>query len=97
MAAFGNLAYKGPLKATPDGPVVGVAMTPDERGYWLVSSEGAVYCFGDAAHYPPGASQALADPTIVGMAATPDGKGYWLVSSKGKVYAFGDAAYLGRA
>ena len=29
------------------GPVVGMAATPDGRGYWLVASDGGVFTFGD--------------------------------------------------
>ena len=32
-------------------PVVGMAATPDGRGYWLVASDGGIFSFGDAAFY----------------------------------------------
>jgi len=31
-----------------NAPVVGIAATPDGRGYWLVASDGGVFSFGDA-------------------------------------------------
>src|SRR5580658_2885069 len=34
-----------------DYPVVAMAATPDGGGYWLVSSDGGVFAFGDAAFY----------------------------------------------
>jgi len=32
-------------------PIVGIAQTPGQRGYWLVSSDGGVFSFGDARFY----------------------------------------------
>jgi outer membrane protein assembly factor BamB len=47
--------------------IVGMATTPDEKGYWLASSSGQVYAFGDAATYPP---IKPAHP-IIGIASVP--------------------------
>ena len=77
-------------------PVVGMAATPDGRGYWLVSADGGVFAFGDARYRGSAGGLHLAQP-IVGMAATPDGAGYWLVSADGGVFTFGDARYHGSA
>ena len=30
-----------------------MALTPDDRGYWLVAQNGQVYSFGDAKFYGP--------------------------------------------
>jgi hypothetical protein len=49
--------------------VVGMAATPDGKGYWLVASDGGVFAFGDANFYGSMASAPLNKP-IVGMAAT---------------------------
>ena len=35
----------------PSSPIVYMAPTPDDNGYWLVSQDGTVYAFGDAGHY----------------------------------------------
>ena len=32
-------------------PIVGIATTPDGKGYWLVASDGGVFTFGDAGFY----------------------------------------------
>ena len=77
-------------------PIVGMAATPDGKGYWLVASDGAVYAYGDATAHGSPAKAHLASP-IVGMAATADGKGYWLVASDGGIFNYGDAAFHGSA
>jgi hypothetical protein len=76
------------------GSMVGIASTPDGKGYWLVASDGGVFTFGDAQFYGSMGAQHLDQP-IVGMASTPDGRGYWLVAADGGVFSFGDAAYYG--
>ncbi len=75
-------------------PIVGMAATPDGKGYWLVAMDGAVFSFGDAVYYGSMVGQHLAQP-VVGMAATPDGRGYWLVAADGGVFSFGDATFYG--
>jgi hypothetical protein len=77
-----------------NSPMVGIAATPDGRGYWLVSADGGVFSCGDAAFFGSAGNIHLNQP-IVGMAATPDGGGYWLVASDGGIFAFGDAAFFG--
>lgn len=64
----------------------------DRDGYWMVSSAGAVYAFGDATHYgnaPVGARPA------VDIEPSPTGSGYWVVDDRGGVFAFGDAGFFG--
>ena len=75
-------------------PIVGMAATPDGKGYWLVASDGGIFTYGDAAFYGSTGALVLNRP-VVGMAATPDGKGYWLVASDGGIFSYGDAAFYG--
>ena len=75
-------------------PAVGMVSTPDGGGYWLVSSDGGIYSFGDATFYGSMGGHPLSAP-VVAMASTPDGRGYWEVSSDGGIFAFGDAAFAG--
>ena len=77
-----------------DRPVVGMAATPDGRGYWEVASDGGVFGFGDAGFYGSTGNIHLNQP-VVGLAATPDGRGYWEVASDGGVFSFGDAGFYG--
>ena len=88
---FGSPAQSGVRLAQP---IVGMAATPDGKGYWLVGSDGGIFAFGDARFYGSTGTINLSQP-IVTMAATPDGKGYWLVGSDGGIFAFGDARFYG--
>jgi hypothetical protein len=77
-------------------PVVGIAATPDGKGYWLVASDGGVFTFGDAGFYGSMGGQPLNQP-MVAIAGNPDGTGYWTASADGGVFSFGDAPYRGSA
>ncbi len=75
-------------------PVVGMATTPLDGGYWLVAHDGGVFSYGDAPFFGSTGGLRLNKP-IVGMAATPDGNGYWLVAADGGVFSFGAAGFHG--
>ena len=77
-----------------NAPVVGIAASPDGKGYWEVASDGGIFAFGDAGFYGSMGGKPLNAP-VVGIAATPDGKGYWEVASDGGIFAFGDAGFYG--
>ncbi len=55
-----------------NAPIVGMAATPDGRGYWHVASDGGIFDYGDAGFYGSTGILQLNKP-VVGMAATPDG------------------------
>jgi Bacterial Ig-like domain (group 3) len=96
---FGSATDLGSLPAlgvTPVGSIVGEAMTSDGKGYWLVSSGGGVYAFGDAPFYGSAAGLSL-NGVIVGIVPTSDDGGYWLVAADGGVFTFGDAPFYGSA
>jgi hypothetical protein len=79
---------------TATTPVVGMARTSTNGGYWITTQDGAVYSFGNA-NYHGGANQLNHNGTIVGIAATSTDGGYWEVGSDGGVYSFGDAVFHG--
>ena len=60
-------------------PVVGMAVTPDGGGYWLVASDGGIFAYGDAGFYGSTGSLRLNKP-VIGMVPTHDGLGYWLIA-----------------
>jgi N-acetylmuramoyl-L-alanine amidase len=94
VVPFGGAVLGPNSLTTPDTPVVGIAPTPDGKGYWLVASDGGIFTFGDAGFYGSEGGATLHE-AIVGMAATPDGKGYWLAAADGGIFTFGDAAFYG--
>ena len=53
----GIFAYGEPGSSAPPAtcalnkPIVGIASTPDGKGYWLVASDGGIFAFGDAGFY----------------------------------------------
>jgi L,D-peptidoglycan transpeptidase YkuD (ErfK/YbiS/YcfS/YnhG family) len=73
---------------------VALARTHDGSGYWVTTSKGTVFPFGDAHSYGSITGLSLNQP-IVGMAPTSDGGGYWLVASDGGIFGFGDAVFYG--
>ncbi|MGH2719611.1 MAG: hypothetical protein ACRDJU_13685, partial [Actinomycetota bacterium] len=79
-----------------NAPVVGIAATPDGKGYWLAAADGGVFGYGDAP-FLGSATGELSGAKVVGIAATSDGKGYWLAASNGGVFAYGDAGFYGSA
>jgi hypothetical protein len=93
--ALGDAGFYGSLgNIHLNRPIVGMAATPDGRGYWLVASDGGVFALGDASFY--GSEGGTAIPgAIVGIEATPDGRGYWMDAANGAIYAFGDAPFPG--
>ena len=97
----GTVASKGIKLTAPVVAIVGSAVTgfgapgnANGNGFYLVTSDGSVYGFGDAQSFGSLPKANLTAP-IVGMAVTPDGGGYWLVSSTGGVFSFGNARFFG--
>jgi len=86
----------GLLNLAPAAPIVGIAATPDNGGYWLAGADGGVVTFGDAGFYGSAGALHLVEP-VVAIASTPDGKGYWLLAADGGVFTFGDAGFYGSA
>jgi kumamolisin len=78
-----------------DAPIVGIVPSADNRGYFMVASDGGVFAFGDALFEGscPGIGGCAGDA----VAVMPDGtgNGYWLVTKSGAIYTFGDAPYYG--
>jgi N-acetylneuraminic acid mutarotase len=81
---------------TPQHPanIVEMVRSASGNGYYLVSSSGGVFNYGDAAWYGSLAARHLATRTVA-LGPTPTGKGYYLVTEAGTVFAFGDASFHG--
>ena len=78
------------LTGTPQAFVVGAAAA----GYWLVGSDGGIFCFGAAGFYGSMGGVTLQRP-VVGITPTATRHGYWLVASDGGIFSFGDSSFYG--
>ena len=78
-----------------DAPIVGVVPSVDDKGYFMVGSDGGVFAFGDSEF--EGSCPGIGGCSGPAVAVAPDasGRGYWLVTATGRIYTFGDARYLG--
>jgi len=90
------LNAQGP--GTPSAPSAFVTPSSNGpvKGYWMVTSNGAVLTNGAAVNYGSPAGLKLSAP-IVAMTPTPDRKGYWIVGADGGVFNYGDAGFYGSA
>jgi hypothetical protein len=88
----------GSTSGTDTGPVIGlppippvppILSQPTASGYWMLTSDGQVHPFGDAAYL--GQPYPIADGArAVDLEPSPSGFGYWVVDETGRVRAFGD-------
>jgi hypothetical protein len=76
LIAILSISFNAPFENSLPGlgvhvdDIVGIAATHDDRGYWLVGSDGSVYAFGDARFFGAAAAGAVA------ITATSNGGGY---------------------
>jgi hypothetical protein len=68
--------------------------TRSGHGYYVVGSDGGVFCYGDAVFHGSMGGEHLNEP-IVGMELTDSGAGYWLIAQDGGIFSFGDAQFYG--
>ena len=90
----------------PEPAFVGMAPTPDDRGYWLVKNNGVVENFGDAQFegdanqlHPNkragGRNSIRLGESAVAIAASFNGGGYYMETKEGVIYVFGEAKLYG--
>ena len=72
-----------------------IAETSTGKGYWTVTTDGAVSAFGDAQYKGGGFAPDVVTGEIVGIAGKGT-DGYWLLASDGGVLTFGSAQFYGR-
>jgi hypothetical protein len=106
--AFGDAGYHGSIPGAGlnpagsglphslDAPIVGMVPSSDGGGYFMVSSDGGVFAFGDAKF--SGSCPGIGGCNGAAVAVMPDatGNGYWVVTASGSVYPFGDAVNYGQ-
>jgi Tol biopolymer transport system component len=71
-----------------------ISVVPDGSGFWIFTSQGRVFPFGEAVSFGDLAATKLNGP-VLDSVATPTGNGYYMVASDGGVFAFGDARFAG--
>jgi hypothetical protein len=89
--------YKFSVAATNvvgTGPATTSNTVTPHSGFWMCTSTGVVYAFGNAKKYGTEGGKHLNKP-IVGMTSTTSNKGYWMVASDGGIFAFGNAKFFG--
>jgi hypothetical protein len=74
--------------------VVSISDTQTGLGYWIFTSQGRVFPFGDARAFGDLAGIRLNGPVLDSI-ATPTDLGYYMVAEDGGVFAFGDARFHG--
>ena len=90
LPTYGDLSTLG---VAGTSPAIQLIPTANDQGYWILTQNGTVYNFGDAASLG-----AVGSPiTAVSMAVLPSGSGAWVLSNTGAVYALGQAANYGSA
>ena len=70
------------------------AESPAGNGYWVATSDGGVFTYGNAKFHGSMAGKRLRAP-ITDIVPTPSGNGYWLVAEDGGIFSFGDATFFG--
>jgi hypothetical protein len=88
MAGHGSAALAGGEVA------VAIVSTTSGKGYWVFTSRGRVFHFGDAGYFGDLRAKQLNKP-VIAAAATPSGRGYYMVGFDGGVFTFGDAVFRG--
>ena len=91
LGGFGVSSAATPPAAA--SPRTGQDSQQQGDSFWLASTSGAVWNFGDTQSL----GSASVPPThpIVGITPTQDDGGYWLVASDGGIFSFGDAGFYG--
>jgi 3D (Asp-Asp-Asp) domain-containing protein len=91
--AFGGAQNYGSPNST-NQPLIGMATTKSRSGYWMASSDGGVYTYGDAPFLGSLGGNSVNAP-IVDIVPTVSGSGYYLVGRDGGVFTYGDAPFYG--
>jgi hypothetical protein len=97
QATYKNAAVLGRVTAAElrSGEIaVSLSATHSGLGYWIFTSHGRVFAFGDATLHGDLAGIRLNGPVLDSI-ATPTDLGYYMVASDGGVFAFGDARFHG--
>jgi hypothetical protein len=96
------VVFHGSMGGTPLGqPIVGIAATWDNEGYYLVTADGRVFTFGDATFEGVTGNPTMSAPNygspegvslaaVVGISSPASGGGYRFVAADGGVFCYGE-------
>ncbi|HET9061083.1 MAG TPA: hypothetical protein VFN61_14280 [Acidimicrobiales bacterium] len=85
-ARHGAVSY-GSVQEGRDRVAVGIAPTGDGRGYWVATSSGRIFAFGDARKWRLVAPALRSGEHVVSLSASPYRDGYWEGTSVGRLLA----------
>ncbi len=87
-----NVPFYGsvPKSGTRLTNAVGMVSTPNQAGYYIYTTTGAVYAYGNAS-YKGGSPAGVSN--VVGFALRPQNDGYWMFGRDGGVFAYGAAPF----
>jgi parallel beta-helix repeat protein len=94
QAGASSSTVSGNTVTVTKGGVPDFAVPAPGSAYWLASSNGGVFSFGQAPFEGSAGGITLNQP-IVGEAAAPDGGGYWLAARDGGIFSYGSATSWG--
>jgi hypothetical protein len=84
-----------PAPTTKGGNMI--ASTTTGKGYWTVTTDGAVYAFGDAQYKGgPNKDKVLQPGVSVQGIAAKGNDGYWVEGTDGSIFCYGSAQMYGR-
>lgn len=94
VVTFGGAPFYGSTGGLrpESGAVIAIASYHDGEGYWLLSSGGELYAFGDAPEYQ---TPLLIGRAVVGAAGQPGRHGLWVVEAGGHIHCLGRAPFHG--
>jgi hypothetical protein len=94
---FQDLLAQGSVapQQTDGSNITGIALRPDDGGYWLVGDDSSVLTFGPRTFYGGNMLGQTLDALFSDIVASPSGLGYAICAEDGGVFCFGDFPFQG--
>ncbi len=73
-----------------NAPIIDLAPSVDNKGYYLLAKDGGVFTFGSA-DFKGSTGDLKLNAPVIAMLVAPDGAGYWLAATDGGIFTFGAA------
>lgn len=95
--AFEEISVGRIESGLPTKNINGMAVIPNNNGYWLVGNDGGVFSIGRGIHFYGSSGGGSTTNAWTNMSSTSTGLGYWTLREDGRVFNFGDAGHFGDA